>query len=289
MTATIGATESADFDRDGVIRIRGFFESELITEIRGEIDRYTRSVLPLQEMPDCTLEADGSTIRNLWRLEKHSDYFRRFAERRDVSQVVRKLVQGDPVVVGAETFNKPAHVGSSVPYHQDNAYFCQSPPDVVTVWIAIDPVTVENGPVYYLKGSHRLGILPTQPSGTAGNSMGLAKPPEIPQSAQFCCTLSPGDLAIHHCLTIHHSEANRSDQSRLGLLLVYRGAHTRPDSTLLDTDLAAQGEEKSDQGPLWRDIGRCRSLTIDSPHLRRPRRPQSHRRGESTSSGTDYW
>jgi ectoine hydroxylase-related dioxygenase (phytanoyl-CoA dioxygenase family) len=248
MTATFGDTESAAYERDGVIRIRRFFDSKLITEIRGQIERYTREVLPLQEMPDCTLEADGSTIRNLWRLEQHSDYFRRLAGRQDIRQVVRKLVRGDPVLVGVETFNKPANVGSSVPYHQDNAYFCQSPPDVVTVWIAIDPVTVENGAVYYLKGSHRLGILPTKPSGTAGNSIGLAKPPEIPKPAQFCCTLSPGDLAIHHCLTIHHSESNRSDQSRLGLLLVYRGAHTRPDLALKETYMAAQGEEKPAQG-----------------------------------------
>ena len=137
MTATLRVTDSAAYDRDGVIRIRGFFDSKLITEIRGEIERYTREILPLQEMPDCTLEADGSTIRNLWRLEKHSNYFRRLAGRRDLRLVVRKLGQGDPVLVAVETFNKPANVGSSVPYHQDNAYFCQSPPDVVTVWIAI--------------------------------------------------------------------------------------------------------------------------------------------------------
>ena len=142
MTATFSDAESAAYARDGVIRLREFFDTELVSEIRGEIERYIREVLPLQETPDCTFEADDSTIRNLWRLEKHSDYFRRFAGRQEVRQIVRKLVQGDPVLVAVETFNKPAHIGSSVPYHQDNAYFCQSPPDVLTIWIAIDPVTV---------------------------------------------------------------------------------------------------------------------------------------------------
>jgi ectoine hydroxylase-related dioxygenase (phytanoyl-CoA dioxygenase family) len=38
-------------------------------------------------------------------------------------------------------------VGSGVPYHQDIAYFCQPPPDMLTVWIAIDAVTEANGTV----------------------------------------------------------------------------------------------------------------------------------------------
>jgi len=241
MPATLGDAEVDAYARDGVIRIREFFASEMISEIRGELERYTREALPLQIKPDCTFEADGSTIRNLWRLEQHSEYFRLLAERPEVREVVGKLIPGELVLVGVETFNKPARIGSSVPFHQDNAYFCQTPPDVLTLWIAIDPVTVENGAVYYLKGSHRSGLLPTKSSGTTGNSIGLAEPPETPEAEQFCCTLRAGDLAIHHCQAIHHSQPNRSARSRLGLLMVYRGAHTRTDPVLMEAYTAAGG------------------------------------------------
>jgi len=33
-------------------------------------------------------------------------------------------------------------------------------------------------------------------------------------------------------MTIHHSAPNKCDHSRLGLLLVFRGAHTRTDAAL---------------------------------------------------------
>jgi ectoine hydroxylase-related dioxygenase (phytanoyl-CoA dioxygenase family) len=137
--------------------------------------------------------------------------------------------------MGVETFNKPARVGSGVPYHQDNAYFCQTPPDVLTIWIALDPVTLANGPVYYVRGSQKNGLLPTRPSGVRGNSIGLAHPPGIPLEDQFCGLLEPGDALIHHCETIHHSAPNHSDHSRLGLLLVYRGEHTQTDAKLIAT------------------------------------------------------
>jgi ectoine hydroxylase-related dioxygenase (phytanoyl-CoA dioxygenase family) len=96
-----------------------------------------------------------------------------------------------------------------------------------------------NGPVYFVKGSHLLGMLPTKPSGVRGNSIGLAEPSSVPLEEQFCGLLEPGDATIHHCQTIHHSAPNTTNQSRLGLLFVFRGSHTRIDPTLRATYLAA--------------------------------------------------
>jgi Phytanoyl-CoA dioxygenase (PhyH) len=70
------------------------------------------------------------------------------------------------------------------------------------VWIAIDCVTKENGPVYFVKGSHKVGVLPTKSSGVRGNSIGMTKPPRVPLSEQYCGRLSPGDATIHHGNTL---------------------------------------------------------------------------------------
>ncbi len=226
---------ATDYERDGVVRIRGFFSEQTIAEIRAELERYIRDDLSSKPRDARTLEGDGKTIRNLWRLSEHNEYFRKLGRRAEMTDLVAVLVRGETVLTGVETFNKPARVGSGVPYHQDNAYFCQTPPDMLTVWVAIDPVTVENGAVYFIKGSHKLGMLPTKPSGVTGNSIGLAEPPDVPKSEQFCATLDPGDATIHHCDIIHHSGANHSDQSRLGLLFVYRGSHTKTDPQWMAT------------------------------------------------------
>jgi phytanoyl-CoA hydroxylase len=224
-----------DYQRDGVVRIREFFSADTVTEIRAELDRYIREDLPSKPNDARTLEADGKTIRNLWRLEQHNEYFKELGQRREMTELIAALVQGAPVLTGVETFSKPARIGSGVPYHQDNAYFCQTPPDMLTVWVAIDSVTVENGSVYFIKGSHKSGLLPSKPSGVTGNSIGLAVMPDIPQSEQFCATLVPGDATIHHCEVIHHSNPNLTEHSRLGLLFVYRGTHTQTDAALQAT------------------------------------------------------
>ena len=221
-----------DYEQKGVALIRGFMELQEVEAIRAELDRYIWEDLAGLPSDARTFEKDDVTVRNLWRLEKHNAIFLALGEREDIRNLVAPLVKGEPVLVGVETFNKPARVGSGVPYHQDNAYFCQKPPDMLTVWIAIDPVTEANGPVFFVKGSHLSGMKPTRPSGVRGNSIGMATPPDVPLADQFCGLLAPGDATIHHCETIHHSAPNHTDNSRLGLLLVYRGRHTETDPDL---------------------------------------------------------
>lgn len=224
-----GTTLIDDYERDGFVRIAAFLNAETLAALKLNIERYTREVLPGIPESDRVLEADGKAVRNLWRMEHHDAFFAEFARRPEIVATVSALLRSTPVLMGVETFNKPAKIGSGVPPHQDNAYFCQSPPEVLTVWIAVDPATAENGPIYYLQGSHKLGLRPHRPSGVAGNSMGLVEMPEVAEADKFCGTLASGDALIHHCETIHYSGRNQSDRPRCGFLLVFRSERAKPD------------------------------------------------------------
>ncbi|MFM7290005.1 MAG: phytanoyl-CoA dioxygenase family protein [Planctomycetia bacterium] len=222
---------ATEYDRDGVIRVRGLLSPADIATVKAALDRYAREIAPSLPPADVVFEADGKAVRNLWRMEHHDPFFAELASRPEIRRVVGRLVHGEPVLMGVETFNKPAKVGSGVPAHQDNAYFCQSPPDVLTIWISIDAATDANGPIFYIRGSHG-GMLAHQPSGVAGNSMGLAV--RFDKSDPFVGTLEPGDALVHHSQTIHYSAPNKTDHPRCGLLIVFRGSHTQPDPQLRD-------------------------------------------------------
>lgn len=215
----------------GVIRIPALFKMQELTAMFENLGRYLREVVPTVPESDRVFEKDGVSIRNLWRMNVHDGFFNDLGNRPDLLAMAARLANG-PVELGAvEMFCKPALVGSAVPPHQDNAYFCRTPPDVFTLWIALDPVTLENGAVHYLAGSHGK-MLPHIPSGVAGNSMGLEGP--LPGGYEtFVGTLSPGDALCHHCQTIHYSEPNRSDRPRRGMLIVYMAKHSAFDPALM--------------------------------------------------------
>ena len=46
-------------------------------------------------------------------------------------------------------------------------------------------------------------------------------------------SLKPGDMLIHHCLTIHGSNANKSLKSRRGFTIQYKDKKSGYDKTLL--------------------------------------------------------
>ncbi len=120
--------------------------------------------------------------------------------------------------------NKAAGKGTWLPWHQDRWTHLDQDP-LLTVWIPLDPATVENGCVQIIRGSHRKGLLnPEHPSGylTEAQTEEHVRPEEI-----VFLTAEPGDLIVLHNLLLHASDVNRTAHSRRALSVCYMNGHTR--------------------------------------------------------------
>ena len=79
------------------------------------------------------------------------------------------------------------------------------------MWLALDVVDEENGCVRYVRGSHRRGMRPHGRTGVLGFSQGITdygQPEDLADEIAF--PAQPGDLLVHHALTIHRADGNRS-------------------------------------------------------------------------------
>src|SRR5437868_3520782 len=94
------AQAASDYQRDGCIRVRGFLEAAQLVEVRQRLDRYVREIAPMLPAGDRVFEADGVTVRNLWRMEQHDPCFTELAQRMAATNLVAKLVKGEPVLMG---------------------------------------------------------------------------------------------------------------------------------------------------------------------------------------------
>ncbi len=119
---------------------------------------------------------------------------------------------------------KPARDGGSVEWHQDHTYVgFLTPPSVVSLRLALFPEDLTSGCMRVVDGSHRWGPV--------GAVRALSEPqvdsllpslsPEQAASVERATPLElePGDVSIHHCLTLHGSAPNRSDHSRKTVIL----------------------------------------------------------------------
>jgi ectoine hydroxylase-related dioxygenase (phytanoyl-CoA dioxygenase family) len=102
---------------------------------------------------------------------------------------------------------------TEVPWHQDNGYGRLEPPRDLTVWIALDTCTVDNGCLWVLPGSHTHGLLPHDERGAlravAVEEDGVAVP------------MAAGDALLFGSLLLHRSLPNTTESVRVGLYLRY--------------------------------------------------------------------
>src|SRR5262249_53838525 len=134
-------------------------------------------------------------------LHKYDDLIRSICRSSRILDVVEDLLGPDIKLYTDQVFLKPPFHGGAQPWHQDSATWTfLQPHDHVTVWIAIDAATPENGCLHYLTRSHRYGYV--EPKHTSELVRQLRE--EEPES-EVAVPRPPGYAVLHHSLTLHAS------------------------------------------------------------------------------------
>ena len=215
----------ADFDRDGYIFYPGFLDSQEASELAENMDRYIADVIPTQPSDQIFYEDkdDPGSLKQIQRMFEYDPYFDKLMFGSKFEALAADLL-GNPVTgFNMQYFNKAAGIGKPTPAHQDGFYWMLEPNEGVTMWLAMDDVDEENGCVRYVRGSHKRGVRPHGASGTLGFSQTIFDFPtdeDRKDEVYFCA--KPGDLLVHHALTIHWADGNQSrNRSRKALGLIY--------------------------------------------------------------------
>ncbi|MGD9644515.1 MAG: phytanoyl-CoA dioxygenase family protein [Pirellulales bacterium] len=229
------------FDRDGFVVVREFLGADELATLRAELDRYIRDVVP--GLPEKSAfyqdRARPETLKQLQHMAV-DPFFRDYVGHIKWQSLASALVGESANCEAPEWFNKPPGVVHPTPPHQDNYYFCLKPPNVVTIWLALDPVSEENGCLRYVRGSHLAGLRPHARSAVLGFSQAICDYGPADERLEVPIHLQPGDVVAHHGETIHRAEANRSaSQQRRAFAMVYRGVSCRRDDDAFDRYEAA--------------------------------------------------
>ncbi|MEO8840261.1 MAG: phytanoyl-CoA dioxygenase family protein [Kofleriaceae bacterium] len=131
---------------------------------------------------------------------------------------------------------KPALDGGSVEWHQDHAYVgFLVPARVLAIRIALLPERAANGCMRAVTGSHLWGPIGANHSLRAASVTSLAAELSESQRAALgdpaTLELEPGDVSIHHCLTVHGSGPNHAAAPRRTIILRMFDADCRLDAT----------------------------------------------------------
>jgi ectoine hydroxylase-related dioxygenase (phytanoyl-CoA dioxygenase family) len=165
-----------------------------------------------------------------------------------VLEIMRAAIGDDLALIATGFFAKsPGDCEKYVAWHQDTTYWGLEPPFAATLWIAIDDSDIENGCLRVIPGSHRT-LLPHGKSVKTGNILGNNQeidPAFIDESRAVDLELKAGQASLHHGLTVHGSNPNRSQRRRCGMTVRFTRPDVRPVAgVFVDKPILVSGEDR---------------------------------------------
>lgn len=224
------------YERDGVVCLRGVLDAEWCRMLHDAAMQAMTSGRGRVREPKVDQGRFYSSVYQ-------SDFDPRIARLRDRSPapvVAATLMRCDRVrFFYDQLFIKLPGTQAPTPWHNDLPFWPFRGEHLVSLWIALTPVTTATSGVRYVAGSHRwnkwfravtpdydprfvdesLETCPDYGAGEGGPAVRL-----------LAWDMQPGDVLCHHPLTVHGAGANTSaTQPRIGLSIRYAGRDVRWD------------------------------------------------------------
>ncbi len=217
---------------EGYFTVERLFSSDEVEGVRHEITKIVEDHPPMErglvqlepavtEGQD-TPESTELGVRKLAKIAVRNDFFRDLAFHPGMVKIATTLLGPDVYLFQSMSLLKPPRIGGAKMWHQDNAYFRQTPSDVFGFWVACDDTTVENGCMHVIPGSHTGG---TKEHDMIDNDYILVNPPSTENAVPI--PLNAGDALIFHGEICHHTPPNRTDKRRRAIQYHYSSAKCR--------------------------------------------------------------
>ncbi len=234
MKSTVTEEQSARYGKEGFLVVEEFLSTDELAEWREAVDHAVEQ----RGRQRLSFEAGGEEGTSLTeRTQEERDYYDSvFTQRNNLWQtdehMKRLLLQPDlghfvadvAGIKGVRIWHDQALIkepyGNPTAYHLDVPFWSFKSADAITIWIALDDATIENGCLYYVPGSHlaqkfdNVGI---------GNELGALFDvyPEWADVAAVPCPVPAGGALLHNGLTFHGAGANMTPGRRRAMTCAY--------------------------------------------------------------------
>lgn len=211
-TPAISAEQVEAFWRDGFVGVHDILETVLIERLRKRADDillgivdFPREYMEMEPELGQPLAVDRRMgIRKIRELTALDPVFAELLTHPKVVEIATTVLGPDVKLLTGQMLCKPARFGSAKPYHRDAPAWPLDPDDILTLWIALDDATLQNGCMRFLRESHRA------PSGV--------------DLEEIAVEVKAGSGTCHHSRVLHETSDNRTPHRRRAMSLVFARA-----------------------------------------------------------------
>jgi len=225
--APVTKEDIESYQRDGFVRLEGFFSGDEMGVLRAGIDEAIAAnrdrILGAENGGRSSQDYERvfNQMVNLW-----VDYpiVKPFSLSSRLAEAGRLLTQCRHVrIYHDHALVKPGgQVSKETNWHQDAPYWPMDPVDAFSAWIAVDDVTVDNGCLHFVPRSHKFGKQPPIQLDVAGESIvQKMKEQGYDVAAPETMEMKAGGVTFHHGCNFHYAGPNATDQPRRAHAIIY--------------------------------------------------------------------
>ena len=228
MPSILSAEQRQDFDRDGYVLVRGFFDAEETALLRGAMETDPTVKANSYNRGD----AEGGVTRMVTWNHPGDSVYGLAARSERLVDTMEDLLGGEVYHYHSKLTAKEPYEGGAWEWHQDYGYWYNNGclfPLMASVMIALDRSDKSNGCLQVLRSSHLMGRL--DHALLEGQQVGadLTRVEEAKKRLETVyCEMGPGDALFFHCNTLHRSDQNRSASRRWTMICCYNAARNDP-------------------------------------------------------------
>ena len=230
-------TQVTDFWRDGYVLMDGAVSTGQIAALRGAVAGWVEESRGHDGPWGTTMDgrgrfdvqpghsAESPALRRVAAPQEVCDVHLRIMRDSLLVDAAAQLVGPNLVVNNVKTNCKQPGVGTTVRFHQDFAYEAHSNDDMLAALLFVDDVTLDNGPLEVVPGTHRGPIFDHWQDGVFTGTIadrdlaGLGEP--------VACFGPAGSACLMHTRLVHGSAANLAEHPRTLAIFSYRSEDSR--------------------------------------------------------------
>jgi phytanoyl-CoA hydroxylase len=235
-SAIVGSDHVSQFRREGWTQIDDLLDMEQVATLHTALDAAEAAEAERQHWdPNYRSFHDDQRYRQMFtNLRVSAQRSKRLNIGWDtrIAGIARDLMGVEHVQLFQEGgLIKPPKLGGSRPtrWHQDLPLQPFDRRDSLTVWIALEDIPVERGPLTFLPGSHRLGPLGRVNASVEQVDLDASLREEDREllGAAVTTPLKAGGATAHAALVVHSAGENLSSTPRRAWTIIYMSSETR--------------------------------------------------------------
>ncbi len=213
------SAEQVDFfTTNGYLSVGPLLEPLELELLRSEYDAEFKRAIEghtCRNLSTDTAESEGQPaprqLHQITQLCERNIHFRRLLYSDKLLDIIESVIGPNILLFEDQALWKPAFTGGRVFWHQDNAYWCCTPANLVSCWLTLDNAVRENGAMQVIPGSH---LQPLQHTAAAEHGVLLKSQVSDDDARAIVVELPAGGCMLHHCRTLHSTAPNSTRHQR---------------------------------------------------------------------------